>query len=201
MRWIITLSLLLFSGCSSPAVLKKNDASIGIEYGKQHIEFRAKSIKHDTIAMNGLSVNRTLYAFDADRFVVFESAMAEQPYTFNYDVVRSLDLIFAAKKVIQLDRVGNLGFYVITLRDGSNLLSIAENLNKRGIEMIYGLSKAQMDAAIQSVGGQSKIPLDSLERVVMLSGTDSAFKSRWQPRLIILDMLLQRVVGKPAGIR
>lgn len=197
MRWITMVLLVLLAGCSSPSLVEKDGSLLGIAVDGGTVTVNAKKIKEDRIGLDNLSVKRSLFMLDNGGYIVYELAMTQPPYAYSYDVKQSLRLIFKADKVTQLERTGNLGFYEMAFSDGKVLLAIAENMNKKGIKMVYGLTKSQMSAAIKKVGGTSSVDIASIAGVSMLPGTEEAFLSRWVPNLIILDGLIYRMGGKP----
>jgi len=197
MRWFFIVLMLLVAGCSSPSLIEKHDDLLGISVEGETVSVQAKKIKEDRINLSKLTVRRTLYALENGERVVFELAVTQPPNMFSYSVKESLRYIFKAQKVRQIDRVGNLGFYAITLSSDKSLLAIAENMNKKGIKMVYGLTIKQLDAAISKSGGKASVDSESLHSIETLSGDDNVFQSVWQPKLIIMDGLIKQAVGMP----
>ncbi|WP_345971501.1 hypothetical protein WCX72_06475 [Sulfurimonas sp. HSL1-6] len=179
-------------GCSSPSIIEKNDLLLGLEIGQERLEIRTEKVAEDRIGMQNLTIRRSLYAVQGGQHVVYELAVTQPPYRYHYDVKRSLALIFAARKVTQIDRVGNLGFYAIDWNEDTVLLAIAQNLHKSGIKMIYGLRADQMALALRKVGSKHAEALEAFKSIMTLPGDTSAFKSRWVPKLLILDTLITR---------
>ncbi|UFS61346.1 hypothetical protein LOH54_06685 [Sulfurimonas sp. HSL-3221] len=179
-------------GCSSPFIIEQNDLLLGLEIGQESLEIRTEKVAEDRIGMQNLTIKRSLYAVQGGQHVVYELAVTQPPYRYHYDVKRSLSLIFAARKVTQIDRVGNLGFYAIDWNEGTVLLAIAQNLHKGGIKMIYGLRADQMAQALRKADSKHTDALEAFKAIMVLHGDTSAFKSRWVPKLLILDTLITR---------
>lgn len=197
-RFAVLIMVLLFAGCSSPSLFEKNGDLIGLQLKGETVSVEAEKIKEDRISLNNLSIKRTLYSLENGSHVVFELAVTQPPYQFSYDVKQSLRYIFDANKVVQIDRVGNLGFYAIELGADRQVLAIAQNMNKKGIKMVYGLSKHQLKSALKKTEGESSVDIDALRGVQALGADESAFLTKWLPKLIILDGLIYRPGGKPA---
>ncbi|WP_345986833.1 hypothetical protein WCX18_06540 [Sulfurimonas sp. HSL1-2] len=193
----ISICSVLFIGCSSPTIIEKDDLLLGFEIGQERLALSTEKIAEDRIGMQGLTIRRTLYEVQGGRHVVYELAVTQPPYHYHYELGRSLDLIFAARKVTQIDRIGNLGFYAIEWKEGGVLLTVAQNMHQRGIKMIYGLSAAQMEEALERVGSVHVANLEAFKSILVLDGDNSAFKSRWVPKLLILDMLITRPAIHP----
>lgn len=197
MRWFsVVFMTVLFVGCSSPSLVENDGDLLGIQFDGGTVSVEAAKIKEDRISLDNLSIRRTVYVLANGSHVVFELAVTQPPYQFSYDVKQSLRYIFDAQKVVQINRVGNLGFYMIALDADKRVLAIAENINKRGIKMVYGLSKEQIKHALVKVGGNASIDIEALRGVRSLEGDNSAFLTKWLPKLIILDGLLYRPGGK-----
>lgn len=188
----LALIMTMFLGCSTPSLYVEDRDTIGIEMDGKRIGTAVKEVKKDRVALDGVWVERTQYETREGDQIVYEAARTQAPYAFQYEVERSLRIIFEAKSVTRLKRIGNLGFYYIQLRDGSGLFAIAQNLNKKGIDMLYGLSRAQMTQAVADLGEKAVIeqeaqPLPEHEAII----------SRWNPKMTILDGLLEVQGGRP----
>ncbi|MHC3994529.1 hypothetical protein ACXWTF_06835 [Thiomicrolovo sp. ZZH C-3] len=193
----LSIMTTIIAGCSSPSIIEKSDGLLGLEIGQDRLVVTTEKVTEDRIGMQNLTIRRTLYAVQGGRHVVYELAVTQPPYRYHYDLKRSLDLIFEARKVVQIDRIGNLGFFAIALNEDAVLLAIAQNMHKRGIKMIYGLSATQMAQALEQSGSIRREALEAFEDVITLPGGRSAFKSRWVPKLLILDGLITRPAVHP----
>jgi len=194
---VFSIFAMFFIGCSSPSIIEKDDVLLGLEIGQERLAVSTEKIAENRIGMQGLTIRRTLYAVQGGRHVVYELAVTQPPYRYHYDLGRSLDLIFAARKVSQIDRIGNLGFYAIEWKEGAVLFAVAQDMHKRGIKMIYGLSAAQMETALERAGSVHADRLEIFKKIMVLNGDKSAFKSRWVPKLLILDTLITRQAIHP----
>ena len=197
MQWLFLSLILLFSGCSSPQLRVKNDKSIGVVFSHGSTTFAAKKELSDSIVLDGVFIERSLYVVDTSQVLVYEHAKTLPPYAFQYDVLISLRIIFERTSVEQLGRIGNLGFYAIAFKDGGPLYAIAENENKRGIGIIYGLNKEQIEMMMAELGKQTPHTLAAMGGGIVLPRSSAAFLSRWSPKMIIADGLLRRTGGSP----
>lgn len=205
MYWLFFAIFLFFSGCASPHLSVNDGDDIGIMSDRKSVSVAMEKSSADILSLDGVSVNRSLYVSETSRTLVYERARTMPPYAFSYDVAISLGIIFESSNVRQIARVGNLGFYALQFRDGGQLLYVvAENENKKGIAMLYGLAKAQVGDILSTLGARPSAGFDAMEEGLALPHTPAAFMSRWNPKMIILDGLLRRTGGGPrmnAGAR
>ncbi len=195
MGWLIWVVLLMFGGCSSPAFNLSNKEKIVIEIPKQdRILINAPMLLSEHMTLENILITRSLHAYRNDKKgIVVEHIRVQAPYAFQYDMKRTLDIVFEAKRVEQIDRIGNFGFYAIHLKDGSVLMCIAENINKKAAVMVYGFDKKTMNRLIEKSGGTSMHRIDRYSRIASLEPDASAFLSRWNAKMTIFDGLLKRM--------
>ena len=191
--WVV---LLLLGGCSSPQLQVGRTGDIALtERAATLFSVRAERKLSDRVNLEGLAVERTLYASGANALVL-ERVTLLPPYRFAYSLERSLKIVFDAWRVERLERVGNLGFYTVQLRkEGGKLLCVAENMNKRGIRMLYGLTREQTRQMVSAVGGDAAV-LDSVGKAITLRLDKGVFLTKWNPKMILLDGLLKRAGGR-----
>ena len=198
MRQIFFGFFLFLGGCASPHLFEKEDGGIGIAYAKKSMTVAMEKTDADNVSLDGLLIRRTLYAADDSRALVYEDARTLPPYSFQYDVVQSLGIVFETSGVKQIARVGNLGFYALTFKDGGRpLYTMVENRNKKGLVMLYGLTRKQMAETMSAVGAKRSSAFETMGEGRLLPRTAAAFMSRWNPKMTILDGLLQRTGGSP----
>lgn len=189
-RWLIVLMLL--AGCSSPNIYVEDGSVIGIEIDGKEISTDVEALKSDRVSLDGVWVKRTVYETSKQEILVYEVARTQSPYMFQYEVVRSLQIIFDAKNVERVDRIGNLGFYVVVPKAGERFFAVAQNINKQGIDMVYGLSEVQMNTLMANLGGKKRMT----QHVVALT-PEHAIRSLWNPKMTIMDGLLEVQGGRP----
>jgi len=190
--WQIIVWIFL-AGCSSASLYATQNGTIAIEIDGKKIASAVEKKCEDNIVLDGLLVERVEYVTGNGDPIVYEYARTQAPYKFHYEVWQSLRIIFDAQSVTRLARTGNLGFYTVRLQEGSIVFVIAQNMNKRGIKMVYGLSREQM-TAIASEAGES-FSIAEVSRPLSREG--KAFLSRWNPKMTILDALLETEGGRP----
>lgn len=196
MKSILLFLPLLFLACASPQITTA-PSKLGIVIDDKQLDVSATLQDEETLVFDKARIKRSRYRLDTDQVVVLEEVRTASLYQFQYDARRSLDIIFGAKAVKQLDRVGNMDFYAITSRDEAGVLyAVAQNLNKKGIRILYGLDPEQMRDAMRHVGSEAYTSADEWGEAVTLPETKTAYKSHWSPKSFIIDGLLIRVGGR-----
>jgi hypothetical protein len=200
MRIFFCLILLVLCGCSTPKIVVDNGSGIGIESGGKRLTNTAKPIMTDRVLLDRVSVERTLYKTRDEAHWVYVSASVKPQFFFQNDVKDSLRIVFNARKVRKIEREDNLGFYALVFKEGGTLFVLAENRNKRGIRMIYGLDRRQMSRLLVDMGFSSEAAsVDAMSEIISLSETSAAFLDRWTPKMFILDGLIKKQGVRPAN--
>jgi hypothetical protein len=200
MRIFSYFIILVLCGCSTPKIVVEDGSGIGIESEGKRLTKTAKRIMTDRVLLDRVSVERTLYTTRDEANWVYVSASVKPQFFFQYDVKDSLLIVFNARNVRQIERAGNLGFYALVFKEGGTLLVIAENRNKRGIRMIYGLGRHQMSRLLVDMGFSSEAAsVDAMSEIISLSATSDAFLDRWTPKMFILDGLIKKQGVRPAN--
>lgn len=201
MRFVLLLLPWFFLACSSPQVFVSDHNEIGLSVDGSELSVTAEKKLEERINLDSLMIVRTLYLLKEGNPVVVETARADAAYQFQYDAVRTLQVAFDAQFVRRIDRVGNVGFYAVKMKQGSELYTIAQNQNKQAYTIIYGLSAAQMMTALKHVSSDH---FDRVLRgtvpVITLPDSKEAFLTRWNAKMEILDGLLERKGGRPRGL-
>jgi hypothetical protein len=192
------LFLPMWLGCSSPSLFVSHQNDIGIVADKNSISVRAKPLLQDTVTLDRIYITRTLYGLkEHPQHIVYEEVRLQVPNQFKYDMPRTLGILFETPKYRMIERVGNLSFFSITLKDGRTILLIAQNINKQALKLIYGLDARQMNAALEHVNSKTRI--DAQTAYTLLPADTSAFLIRWNAKMTMLDGLLKRMGGRPMG--
>lgn len=192
------LLLPMWLGCSSPSLFVSRQSEIGIAVDQNSISVRAKPLLYDAVTLDRIYITRTLYGLeDHTQHIVYEDVRLQAPNQFQYDMPRTLGIVFETPKYRMIDRVGNLSFFTVTLKDDRHILLIAQNINKQALKLVYGLDAGQMNAALEHVG--SKASIDAQAAYALLPADRSAFLVRWNVKMTMLDGLLKRMGGRPMG--
>lgn len=195
---IAVIMSLVIGGCSSPSLVVDRQNSIAIVADQKQLGVEAKPLLSDAVTLDRIYVNRTLYGLDEQtQHVVYEDVRLQAPNQFQYDMPRTLGILFDTPQYRMIERIGNLSFFSVTLKDGRRILLIAQNINKQALKLIYGLTPDQMNAALEHVGSKARIEANM--KFALLPADTSAFLIHWNVKMTMLDGLLRRMGGRPIG--
>ena len=192
-RPLMTLTLLLLSGCSHSTLQLDTAKQLRISNDQATIEISTKPLEHQRINMSTLYIDQDILSVDdSDRCIVFEDIRTANSYRFNYAYKRSIDLIFNARRVDVIKRYGNLTLYKMVLKGEQkeviNLLALTAS--KKSLKLLYGFS----DEGLQKLQEKLEANSHSVEYTLTSKSTDTqgCYKTQWQPKLMILDGLVSK---------
>lgn len=192
MNRMMIIFLLGLAGCGAPQIVQKHDR-LGVKTDTKTLYVSAEKIVSDRIVLSQVVIDRTLYKIGTD-YIAYEVANVQPPYRFHNGISNTLSTVFNAKNIKKLDYVGNLWFFRIGLRSGGYLYVAAQNKNRTGIVMVYGLNAEQMKKLIADVGGKAvDFGEKDSEAAIKLPASESAFLSGWNAKMIISGSLLERL--------
>lgn len=195
---VFIITLLIMTGCSSPSLYVDDHHTIGIVADQKSISVEARPLLQDRVTLDRIYVTRTLYSLEGKaQAVVYEAVRLQAPNQFQYDMPHTLGILFDTLKYRMITRVGNLSFFTLTLKDGRTVLAIAQNINKQGMKLVYGLSAKQLNAALKHAGSNAAVPADL--KAAELPADKQAFLINWNPKMTMLDGLIRRPGGRPMG--
>jgi len=191
----IFLIILLLNSCSSPSLFIHNK-TIGVIADQKKITVTAKILQKEQITLDRIHIKRVVYKLNnVTQHLVYEDVKITSPYQFQYAVPKTIGILFETQEYHMIDHIGNLSFFSIK-REGKILLLIAQNLNKKKIHLVYGLTEKQLQTVMKHVGSQKILkPIKAL----MLPASTKAFLIHWNAKMIIIDGLLKHMSMKGMG--
>ena len=182
--------LFLFAGCSNSAMTMEKNNRLFITNGDTVIEVNSPLNEKKSINMGTLYIDQYIVGGNEENCVVYEDIRTANGYRFNYAYQRSIDLIFNAYAVKKEKSYGDLTFYRLTLRDENrsplNLMALTSS--KKSLKLLYGLDDNEV-AMMQKRLEQNNTVL-TLDLSETMQKRDHCIKSRWQPKLLIMDTLV-----------
>jgi hypothetical protein len=165
----------------------KENRRIGIELDQKHIGLNAQLLYEDKLNLDRLRVSRSLYKTDKE-VLALEKVRTDTAYEFQYDTPRTIAILFQTNNYELIDRIGNLTFFVVTLKNGKELLLIAYKCNKKALVLLYGVTQKQFEDALVHVGSKKRY---MYENIMQLPESQEAFLIPWSAKMTILDGLLK----------
>jgi len=195
---IITPLLIFLISCVSPHIIKTTNNELFITLEKNTlIKGKGTLIYKDNINLTHLNIEQNVFIMGNNQVLIYEEAIVNNGYKFNYGMKRTINIIFPNYKARLLKRKANIHFFeLINKRDIEYL--ILENMNKKRLKIIYGFDKETLNIICNSLI-DIDIDIDnnmsysnSLPFLKIKKDTSSYIKSKWSIKNIVLDNILAK---------
>jgi len=199
---IISFSLLfLFSSCSNSVMTMEKKNRLLISNDETFIRVNTPYIESKRINLGPIYVDQHIIAADDTRCIVYEDIRTAAGYRFNYGYKRSIDLIFNAARIDEREGYGNLTLYRLTLRDqnSSTLNLLALTASKKSLKLLYGFDDRELETLQRSLDQNASAVEYELSETIQKR--DHCIKSKWQPKILIMDNLIGKEGGGPTPYR
>jgi hypothetical protein len=187
--------LIISSGCATSTLRLVDNDRLHLQYDGTHLVMSGKVAAQQQINLGSVYVRQNVFELSDGGIVVFEYARVRPGYRYNYALKRSIDIIFNAATVHEVDTFFNIGFFRVTLRNGCRVNIIAENGNKKYIRMVYGFGDDAFDALMQQLRKGKERERSLSGPAGMISKPEKAIRTRWNPKMLLLDSLVVKTGG------
>ncbi|QOP45699.1 hypothetical protein [Sulfurimonas paralvinellae] len=200
---IFFFTLLALSSCSSPHINQKDNNELNISYKNTVlISGNAKQVNTNKIYLSNINIYQSIYDTQ-NQCLTYEYAKATNGYKFSKGVKRSISIIFNTNAYNLEYQKGNLYFFTLQ-QDKKKLYLIVENINSSALKLIYGFEKESYDAIMASVKENKQVINNSRNKIknntVLEKDMSAYIQTKWSPKLIIIDQLVARPIGRgPVG--
>ena len=193
---ILSFILLLLSNCSSPHINQKDNTQLNISYeDRVLVAGVGKKIYENKIILSNINIYQSIYKM-ADQYLIYEYAQASSGYKFTKGIKRSVAIIFDTNDYDLQYTKGNIYFF--TLRQKKNedtIYLIVENSNSSALKLVYGLNKTSYET-IKKALQENKVISDTNNTITKQIKKTDMIKTKWSPKVIILDQLVSKPVGR-----
>ncbi|MEA1983293.1 MAG: hypothetical protein U9N39_07105 [Campylobacterota bacterium] len=187
-----TLSLLLM-GCATPHLVNKNK-SLQVSFHDRVIaQGSGEAIYENSINLRNLTIKQKVLQMKNNSVLTYEDAVVSTGYVYNYGVNRVVGIIFPDYSYDLVDRNGNIYFFKLTSSSDVQYL-ILENINKKRIKMVYGVSEKLFNSIHYSLLYGTDVNNSSEYFTKEEKKKNSHYiKSKWNRKNIILDALIKKI--------
>jgi len=182
-----TLVSLFLIGCGSTSLIYQNDF-ITIQGPDLIQTFKGKTLYTDQINLAQISVQQKVFHAEQNKMLVYEYARLGTGYKFKYDYPYILGHIFDAKSVEMLKNSNGLGFFTLSLKDGSPVYALVKTGTKKSLTMLYGFDEDEFKALMNNKR--------LIQQDLLVSTAKDHIKSHWDMKLLITGVLLEKEGGK-----
>jgi len=181
-----SLLAIAFVGCSHTSIDVKNN-TLHLQNDDQMIHAKTTLLKKDFVNLSTIYINREILTLEEGDIITYEHVSIQSPYRLYNTYNRALRLIFDAKDVEKQREANTLTYFILTLKDNSKIDLIVKTSTKKNFSMVYGKNPCLFENAMKELSAHDF----SYKCVKVTTSMESAVKSKWQPKLIILDGLLE----------
>lgn len=181
---------LIFTGCVTTSI-SKIDNKLILQNDKQFIHTYTDTIQKKFINLGSVFIDQEVLRLEEGDIITYESVRIQRPYRIKHSYNRALGLIFDSKSVTKFARSNALDYYRVTLRNNLLLHVVVKSSSKKQFAMVYGTNACLFENAFKLLSDKSH--LNQCDTNTQKS--HSYIYSNWQPKLIILDSLLEMEPG------
>lgn len=196
MKLSLLLSIaLLFGACSTAHLIHAgttNKLSITMK-DRVIVEGEGDPLFKHIINLVNLRVEQSVFELKDGSILTYEYARAATSYQFTHSMIRTVTIVFPSYNARLVNIKDNLHFFELKAKDKSEIeYLILENMNKKGVRMLYGLDTKLFYSIYY--GGLTKYNEPAINEIVKaVNVTEQYIKSKWNHKNIILDLIISKV--------
>lgn len=171
-----TLIILLINGCATSNLSYGND-QLNLRINDRSLQVHGETLANKNDNFSSLFLTRKLLRLDDGSLVVFEDAQTDMQYQFDPTTTRSIQIIFEAKKVINVHFNTFIFAYQVVLKDNRVLNVLVSQGYDQELQMVYGMSTEKMYDMLFKLRQNPKPAY--YKNVISLSNEATPFMSKW----------------------
>jgi len=186
---LISITLLaILSGCNSSG-LSYTQGELSLQVDNNHLKVNGTTLSSRNDSFGNLYLRQETIKLKDGSIVVYERAQTGDQYEFNLIPVQTIQSLFDARKVIPIYYKSSFSLLQLILTDGRVLNIAAEQFDDQQLNLVYGMSNAQLINIQKQLGPQAaQRPL--IGKVIMLPEDRGAIYSKWSVRKVQLTPLI-----------
>lgn len=185
-------TVLLLSACSSSSI-KTTHQSLSLHNDDKLIHTSTKLLDKKFVNLSTIYINQEILRIEEGDIITYESVRIQRPYRIKNTYKRALGLIFNAQNVTKINGSNGLDYFKLRLRDERELHLIIKSSSKKQFAMVYGTNACLFKNAMAALDSDNSALVNCQHKQKQYS--QDAIHSKWQPKLIILDSLLEMEPG------
>ena len=188
------LLFVLFSGCVSTSLVLQDKKNIALDYGDDQILFVGDLVKENYIDLSPGYIYQYVLKQDEGNLLVYETTVLDINNRYNHGTLRTMKIIFDAKRADIIYNTGHLTFFQIRLKSNEIVNVIAQQHTDEDLTFAYGFTHEQFSTILQRVKKPDDHYRRSLsENVLTLSDPKKAILSQWKAEMLVIDVLFAPV--------
>jgi len=197
---ITTLFIVLLSACATPHIQNNNNILEITMNDKSLIKEKGHLLYKNRVNLGDINVEQKVYLMKNATVLTYEDASVSSGYVYNYGMNRTIGILFPDYNYNLVDTKGNIHFFILSDKE-TKIYMILENMNKKRIKMIYGLSQKVFEELFDTLVSEKEVDIDSnfshtTYQITINEDKSKYIKSRWNSKNIILDAIITKMGGR-----
>jgi len=190
----------MFSACATPHIQNNNNILKITMKDKSIVKGTGELIYENRVNLVNIDIEQKVYIMDDGSVLTYEDAPVSTGYVYSYGMKRIVGIIFPQYNYDLIDTKGNIFFFKLYSKTDIQYM-ILENMNKKRIKFVYGISQNVFQSIFNSLINEQKMPKNTqiINRTIKDDKT-LYIKSKWSSKNIIVDTIITRT-GSMSNLR
>jgi len=190
----LIFSSLLFTGCISTSLTLQDKKDIVLTYGDKQMVFYGDIVKEEYVDLSPGYIYQYVSKQEEGDLLVYETTVLHENYRYNHGTLRTMKIIFDARRVETIYTIRNMSFFQIELKDGRIINVIVQQSLDDQLVFAYGFAHNQFASIMQEVKKPDDVYRKALQSDVFVpQDSKKAILSQWRPEMLIIDVIFAPV--------
>ena len=168
--------ILLISACATSNISYKNE-QLSLQINDSHLQIHGTQLKQHRENFSTLFLTQNLLRLDDGSIVMYEEAQTDMQYQFDPTTIRSIGIIFDAKRVVKVYYKALVYAFQVILKDNRVLNVLATQGYDQKLQIVYGMSTEKLNSMLKNLDPDAQ-PVE-YKNVINLSHEPTPFISQW----------------------
>jgi hypothetical protein len=168
--------IFLINACATSNISYKNE-QLNLQINDSHLQVYGIQLKQYRENFSTLYLTQNLLRLDDGSIVVYEDARTDMQYQFDPTTIRSIGIIFDAKRVVNVYYNTLIYAFQVVLNDNRVLNILATQGYDQKLQMVYGMSTEKLNSILKDLDPDAQ-PV-CYKNVINLSYEATPFMSQW----------------------
>jgi hypothetical protein len=187
---IVSIVSFLLTACSTSS-LEYKDEHIMIQTNDITLNVEGTVIQQKQDTFSGLRLSQTLLKLQNGDVIAYEYANIGLNYRFESLPIRSLRILFDAKRMIKVYHKGALYAYQVQLKDNRLINVVVIQKYDQEFKMLYGMSTQKLNTLLKHLDATSKQAY--YKDVFILKESENPFLTHWTVKNVQLTPLVYKI--------
>lgn len=165
-----------------------------LAYGDKQMVFYGDIVKEEYVDLSPGYIYQYVTRQKVGTLLVYETTVLHENYRYNHGTLRTMKIIFDARRVETIYTIRNMSFFQIELKDGWIINVIVQQSLDDQLAFAYGYAHEQFAAIMEQI----KKPEDVYRKVLrpdvfVPKDPEKAILSQWKPEMLVIDIIFAPV--------